>query len=391
MHGSGVRGWFLAMKTKIVIVVEAMLGGIRQHVCDIVKNLNQEQYDVYLIYSDLRADEVFFAEIELLSTYASLIKCNEMCREIGKNDFIAYKKLVSLFSDIQPDIVHCHSSKAGIVGRLAARKCKVRKIIYTPNAYSFQSPDVSRIKKRIYIFAERFLSIYATTMTINVSKGEMQQALDKKLDKPNKFVLIYNGIPNIELPDKNELKKRLGLKEEIYYIGVTARCAKQKDPMTFLRIAERVVSETANVEFIYIGDGPLQQEMKVWIEDRGLGDRIHLFGFRMDASEMVGALDIYLSTAQYEGLPYSMIEATRAGVPIIATDVVGNNEIVFSSINGMMFSAKDIQNAVLLIHKQLTEKVIKSKQAKEIFFRKFLLSSMIKKTSLIYSSNKSSY
>lgn len=372
------------MKIKIAMVVEAMLGGIRQHVCDIVKNLDQDKYDIYLIYSDIRADDVFFQEREVLERHATLIQCNEMQREIGRKDLAAYHKLVTLFREIKPEIVHCHSSKAGIVGRLAAKKCKVKKIIYTPNAYSFQSPEIKGLKKDIYILAERVLSRYATTMTINVSKGEMKQALDYKLDKPEKFTLIYNGIPDIPLPSKQELRDRLGLKQNAYYVGVTARCAKQKDPMTFLRIAEQVVAELPDTEFIYIGDGPMQQEMEEWIKSRKLEERIHMLGFRTDASEIVGALDIYLSTALYEGLPYSMIEAMRAGVPIIATDVVGNKELIFDGKNGKLFSIGNIDRPIELIKHQKGNMTINSKLVKDTYNREFSLNYMMKKVDEIY-------
>lgn len=366
------------------MVVEAMLGGIRQHVCDIVKNLDQEKYELYLIYSNMRADDAFFREKEVLERYAILIQCNNMQREIGGNDLTAYHKLVTLFQEIKPDIVHCHSSKAGIVGRLAAKKCKVEKIIYTPHAYSFQSPEIKGLKKDIYILAERVLSRYATTMTINVSKGEMKQALDYKLDKPEKFTLIYNGIPNIPLPSKQELRDRLGLKQNTYYVGVTARCAKQKDPMTFLRIAEQVVAELPDTEFIYIGDGPMEHEMKDWIKSRKLEERIHMLGFRTDASEIVGALDIYLSTALYEGLPYSMIEAMRAGVPIIATDVVGNKELIFDGKNGKLFSIGNIDRPIELIKHQKRNMTINSKLVKDTYNREFSLNYMMKKVDEIY-------
>ena len=84
------------MKTKVVLIVEAMLGGIRQHVCDIVRNLDKEVYDVYMIYSDLRADETFFAEKEELATHAKLIQCNKMQRELGLHDIKAYKEIKKL-------------------------------------------------------------------------------------------------------------------------------------------------------------------------------------------------------------------------------------------------------------------------------------------------------
>lgn len=372
-------------KKKIVMIVEAMLGGIRQHVCDIVENLDKEIYEVYLIYSDYRADETFEKDINRLRKQAKLIKCNAMKRSIGRDDYTAYKILTKILGKIQPDIVHCHSSKAGIVGRMAARKNKVPLIIYTPNAYAFQSPQISTLKKLPYIFVERFLSRYATSVTINVSKGEMDLAQKYKLDKPEKFILIYNGIRQIELKDKRQIREELGLDENKYYVGVTARCEHQKDPYTFLKIAEKVVLSNEDIEFVYIGDGAMQEGMCEWITEHELNSKIHMLGFRMDAAFIVGALDIYLSTALYEGLPYSMIEAMRAGVPIIATDTVGNNELVFEGINGRMFPIRDVDKACKLILEQYKKNVIKAQDVKSTFEKRFSTENMMEHLNTVYS------
>lgn len=374
----------MEQRIRVAIVVEALLGGIRQHVYDIVCGLDSEKYEVYFIYSDLRADETFYEQKKEMSQHAKLILCNEMQREIGKKDYAAYRRLVQIFQEIKPDIVHCHSSKAGIVGRLAAKHCKVKKIIYTPNAYAFQSPDISKQKKMLYILAEKFLSRYACNITINVSKGEMNKALEYHLDKPDKFTLIYNGIPEKKLPDRHTLRERLGLRNDCYYVGFTGRCAEQKDPFTFLQIAKNVIEKEDNVEFLYIGDGDLKNAMEQWISVHGLQDKIHMLGFRKDASEIVGALDIYLSTALYEGLPYSMIEAMRAGVPIIATDCIGNNELVFDGINGKIFPVRDSDSGANLLLNQMNKNGIKYKSVQEIFNMNFSLERMLDELEKMY-------
>ena len=371
-------------KTKVVHIVEANLGGIRQHVIDIVENLDRDKYDIYLIYSDRRADKVFFDEKAKLESCATLILCNEMQRELGFHDLSAYRTLVEHIKTIKPDIVHCHSSKAGIVGRMAAKRCGVKTIIYTPNAYAFETPDIGKLKKDVYIFAERFLSRHATSLTINVSKGEMALAKKYKLDKDEKFTLIYNGIPDIEIQSKDELKKELGLRSDIHYVGVTARCARQKDPMTFLAVAEKVVKERNDVEFLYIGDGEMMGDMEAFVEDHKLQSKVHLLGFRSDASRIVGILDIYLSTALYEGLPYSMIEAMRAGVPIIATDTVGNKELVVEGENGKMFQIGAVKDAVNLITSQFEHGEITSENVRLTFNNIFLLDNMINGLNAVY-------
>ena len=249
---------------------------------------------------------------------------------------------------------------------------------------AFQSPDLSDIKKKIYIYAERYLSRKACSMTINVSKGEMNKALEYKLDAPEKFTLIYNGITEIDLPDKEELNEKIGLKKNVKYVGFTGRCAKQKDPMTFLEIAKQVISRRDDTEFIYIGDGELQEQMQDWIINNNLTDKIHMLGFRNDSAEIVGVFDVYLSTALYEGLPYSMIEAMRAGVPIIATDCIGNNELVFEGINGHLFPIGDIESGVKCLLFQIENEVIIAENVRDTFSKTFSLNCMLDGAKRLY-------
>ena len=376
------------MKKKIVIIVEAMLGGVRQHVCDIVENLEQEKYEIYIIYSDLRADGTFYKKQAKLEKYAKLIRCNEMQRSLGKKDYEVYKKIVRIINKINPDIVHCHSSKAGVVGRMAAKKCGIPLIIYTPHAYAFQTPDISWTKRMLYVYAEKLLSRYATTVTINVSKGEMKAAQDYHIDAPDKFTLIYNGICQIDLKEKKLLKQSLGLDEYIYYIGVTARCTGQKEPFTFLEIARKIIQEVPNIDFIYIGDGEMRDVMKRWIVKNGLQQKIHMPGFRTDAPEIVGALDLYLSTASYEGLPYSILEAMRAGVPVLATDIVGNNELVFEGVNGKLFPVGDVNRACELIMEQYKKCNISEEDVRDTFQKKFSLNVMMEQLDKVYAGQR---
>lgn len=374
-------------KIRIVFVVEAMLGGIRQHVCDIMQSLDRTKYQIYLCYSDRRADGRFYEILPRLKEAGiKLVLCNEMCRELGKYDILAYQKLVTWFKEIKPDIVHCHSSKAGLIGRLAAKRCNIEKVFYTPNSYAFQNPEISALGKLLYITAEALLSRFLSSKTINVSLGEMNLAKKYHLDRSDKFVLIYNGIKenNTCKINKEEIRKQLGIAENKILVGVTARCAKQKDPMTFLQIASAALKVNDNLEFVYIGDGPMEDEMRNWINERALGEKVHMLGFRSDASNIVGVLDIYLSTALYEGLPYSMLEAMRAGVPIIATDVVGNNELVQNGKNGLLFKVGSIAGGVAAINKQIEKRLIRSDEVMETFRDKFSLGKMMRDIEKVY-------
>ena len=212
----------------------------------------------------------------------------------------------------------------------------------------------------------------------------MKLAIDYKLDKEDKFTLIYNGIPEVQLESKEDIRKKLGFAADRYLVGVTARCAEQKDPMAWLKIADQIITKRCDVDFVYIGDGPLLPDMQKWVKEKKLENRIKLLGFRLDASQIVGMFDIYLSTALYEGLPYSMIEAMRAGVPIVATDVVGNNEIVESGENGYLFALNRIDIVMEYIMKLMDQTGNANIKSKEFFLIKFSLAKMMKDLEVVY-------
>lgn len=340
------------MQTRILFIVEAMGGGVRRHVVDLIKYLDKDKFDMYLIYSPNRADKAFNDEVVSLSSYCKIIENPFLYREINiTNDVKAYREIAKEIKLIKPDIVHCHSAKAGVLGRLASKIKGVDKIFYTPHAYAFQANEFSNPKKKFFTYIERVLSKWCTTKTFNVSKGELQSALNNKIDKKNKFKVIYNGLPKIDFPEKNEVKNHLGISGYKSIIGTNGRLNPQKNPLSFFRIAKRVTDIRNDIAFVWIGDGPLLQECIDYINENDLSQNVFLLGFRNDAEKVVKAFDLFLLTSIYEGLPYAPIEALRAEVPVIASNVVGNNEIVKNSINGVLYTREQeaVNNIIDLV------------------------------------------
>ncbi|KFI49653.1 glycosyltransferase [Bifidobacterium biavatii] len=329
------------MRKKLLIIQEAM-GGCGRNVADIVRGVDQSRFDVTVIYGTSRMDDYYRDAMPEMMAKATMIPCAHLVREISpKQEIKAYRFIKSVIRDLHPDIVHCHSSKAGIIGRAAAKSTGVKKVFYTPHAYSFLAPEFSGTKRRAFIAIERFFSRHMTTLTFNVSQGEKQSALSHNLDRPSKFKVIYNGIPDIAVPSQEESRSKLGLPQNVPVVGVTARLVDQKDPMTFARIAKKVIVNNPDVHFVYIGDGPYHNRVADFCRQHGIDDHVHLLGYRADAELVVSAFDVYLLTSLYEGFPYSPVEALRAGVPIVATRTTGNTEIVRPHGNGLMFPVGD--------------------------------------------------
>lgn len=350
------------MKKKLLLIVEAMGGGVRRHVVDLINGLDKSQFTITLLYGKRRADASFLAQIQELEKEAQLIGSDNLVRELSpKQDYAALKEIKNVIREVQPDIVHCHSSKAGVLGRLAAKQMHIKKIFYTPHAYSFQAPEFSASKKAVFVAIERWMSRHATTMTFNVSKGERQCALENRLDKPEKFQVIYNGVPDIPLPSKDEARKCLNLPIDVPVVGTTVRLNEQKDPFTFIKIAKNVIQSCPNTQFLYIGSGPLFEPMQKYIQEHQLDKNVHLCGYCEDAELLVPAFDVFLLTSLYEGFPYALLEALRAGAPIVATDTVGNNEIVLPGQNGELFKIGDVEDGARAVLNMLNNPIEKGK------------------------------
>ena len=305
-----------------------MEGGLRKHIVQLIEQLDQEEFDLYFIHGTKKMDHCFSDQYMQLKDRATFIPCPTFTRNVDvKNDYVTYRFLKQQMKEIQPDIVHCHSSKAGALGRIAAKRNRIEQVFYTPHAYSFLSSEFKQSKKTLFIWIEKMLSRYATKKTFNVSEEERMAGIKLHLDNPSKFIVIRNGLPAIDFPSKKTIKESLGLKESNIVIGNNARLSFQKDPFLFMEVAKEVIQQDPNYHFVWAGDGPLFKEVKAFLIKHDLTGNVHLLGERTDSERIVAGYDHYLITSRYEGLPYSLIEAIRAGVPIIGKKVTGVEEI----------------------------------------------------------------
>lgn len=351
-------------KKKVLLIAETMEGGVRKHVMDLIDGLDTDRFSLTLVYGN-RVDASFLNRMKELRNKAVLINVPYLTREISpKEDIQALREIKKIMKAYRPDIVHCHSSKAGVLGRMAAKAMRVKKIYYTPHAYSFQNNSFSTKKKRLFITIERALSRHSTTFTFNVSREERLSALRERIDQEHKFKVIYNGLPMVDLPDKYQLRTELGLPADTYIVGNNGRLSDQKKPLSFLKVAKEVIAKNPSIHFVWAGDGPLLDECKAFIKSNHLENHVHMLGFREDAEMIVNAYDVFLITSSHEGLPYCLIEAMRASVPIIGYKGSGIDEIVTDE-NGILVSNENEAANMIISH------LSKMTFSKEIIYSNF--------------------
>ncbi|RVT63845.1 glycosyltransferase family 4 protein [Niallia taxi] len=326
-------------KKTIVFICEALGGGVRKHLLDLLENLDQSKFNITVIHGTKRMDTVFTNRIINMDNI-KFYPIESMEREINPiKDLVSFIRVFNLLKLIKPDIVHCHSTKAGVLGRFTAKMLKVKCIVYTPHGYIVQNPNINKVKDLIFTNIERVLARGFTSRIIHVSKGEEEFSISKNICKRKKSKVIYNGISIIQEDEKYTAEK-------IFKIVSIARLDYQKNPMESIKIIEELINEFPNIRYTYIGDGEYYNEVVNYVNNNKLSDVIKLPGFSDSPSMFLRDADLFLSSSLYEGLPYSLIEAMAFKLPIVCSKVTGHTELVVDDFNGNLYELHNLDVAI---------------------------------------------
>lgn len=278
-------------------------------------------------------------------------------------------------------IVHSHGKGGGVYSRLLKLLIPGIKIIHT--FHGVHISEHSFLMKILYIILERIFK-FVTSGFINVSNGERDMCIKLGIINTARAFVIYNSVAKRKIIDKKSIRKKLKLPINKIIIITVSRFDHLKNMGMAFKIAEKFITNK-NVIFLWLGDG----EEKISLEQRALDNSVNniIFkGFKNNVSEYLNASNVYLSTSQREGLPISLIEAMAYKLPIVASDVIGNNEVVNSDA-GYLFNINDYDDAVKKIDKLIKNNKLINKLGKQgyyLFLSKFNVNKMIKTTSELY-------
>lgn len=305
----------------LLITVRSDFGGGPRHVDQLVKQLPREI-------------ELFMAYPEIGDPYAEYWKAD---KRIKGTFYIPYRKfslstllkLNNVVRENKIDIVHSHGNGAGLYSRMLKMLCPKVKVVHTYHGISdFYSSKIKfYLSKIIGIALSPLADIY-----VCVSNGEKAMALERRYSKEKNTVVIYNGIPN------PEYKESRSINHSPVKIVTLSRFDYQKNMDSMFRIA-KFWSGADNVRFVWVGDGEDKERLENLSKVENVP--IDFVGFSKAPGKYLLSADLYLSTSRFEGLPYGLIEAASVGLPIVASDVKGNNEVVVDGLNGLLFKEED--------------------------------------------------
>ena len=352
---------------KVLHLVEAFAGGVYTYLEGLVAN-TCDKYEIVIAYA-IRAEtpEDFKKDFD---PRVKFIEIKNFARQIGFHDLKAMAEVKRVIKEEKPNIVHLHSAKAGVIGRIAIHDPNI-KMFYTPHGYPFLKQDDSKLKRKIYRMIEKTMSLYnKRCMTIACSLGEYEEA--KKLC--SNCMYVNNGIDfNIINEEfKTQQKNKTIEKINIFTVG---RICPQKNPEMFNEIAKIY----PDLDFIWIGDG----QEKNLLDSKNI--RVTGWLDRKEALKEISKCGVFLLTSLWEGLPLSLLEAMSFKKICIVSNIIGNRDVISHKVNG--FICNDLVDYKKVIDNLLNNKYDVNKisqNARELVEREHSAEVMAKKYIDIY-------
>ncbi len=367
----------------LYIVTKMELGGAQKQVLSLIRRLDEADFQVFLF----TAQEGLLLD-EARGIPGLKLKLSRFLeRPISPvNDLICLIEIYRFIRENRIQIVHTHSSKAGILGRLGGHLAGVKNIIHTVHGWSFndfQHPLV----RGLYILLERICGSLTDCLVV-VCEYDRKKGLAQRIAYSEKYKLIRYGLNYEEFSNKTlSCRSEFGLADDEFAVGMVACLKPQKAPLDFVSLAGLIHKEIPKTRFILAGDGCLRHAVEERIRRLSLQREFILLGWRRDIQRLLASLDVFVLTSLWEGQPICVLEAMLAGVAVVVTDTGGVNEVVKDSYTGFMVTPHDLQSlaektVTLLKNDKL--RVCLAKNARDYLGIRFNLEHMVEEHSWLY-------
>ncbi len=328
------------MRVKIVHLVTRLdLGGAQQNTLHTARNLDPKRFEVVLACGP---GGLLDAEaLNSLGVRTAFI--DSLRREISPfYDLLALLEIAKLLLAEKPVLLHTHSSKAGILGRLAAALAGVPVVVHTYHGFGFHDRQRA-VVKTLYVALERLCARF-TDALVFVSRANIDYAAAHGLVRPQDAVLIRSGVSLAGLPakvDAVKLKTSAGIGMHKPLVLSVGNLKPQKNAADFVAAAAKVLTEVPEARFVFIGDGPQKSALQARAFVLGLEGKVLFLGWRRDTAQWLAAADVFVMTSLWEGLPRALVEAMKSGLPSVCYATDGVVDLLKDGDNGFLIKPGD--------------------------------------------------
>ena len=292
-------------------------------------------------------------------------------RPINPLDIVPFLFLWLLCLRNKYDLVATHTSKGGVIGRIAARLAGVPTIVHHVHGFAFHQFTAPRTLK-LFVALERFAARFCDFI-IAVGEQHRQTTINFGIKTPDEIATVLNGIDleKFQGVDREASRRSLGFGRNEQIIGSIGRLAPQKGFEYAIRAMKLVLAENPNARLVLAGDGPLEAELREEARRNGVEERVTFLGFRRDVPELLAAFDIFVHPSLWEGLSISLMEAMAAGKPIVASDIWGNKEMIVTGHNGILVPPADPEALAAALNRTLAGAPLAKSMADQAKFDAF--------------------
>ena len=361
------------MRILYVITRSDVMGGASVHLLDLASGVQEAGHEVLIVVG---GHGIFIERAK--ERRLTCVSVNNLVRPLSIiSDFRCYLELKRIVSAWKPDLIHAHSSKAGIIGRLVAKALSIP-CVFTAHGWAF-TEGVSASRRFLYRWIERAVANLANKI-ITVSNYDRSLALRSGVGNADLIVTIHNGMPSVE---ENSAPKA---PSEITRLIMVARFDAPKDHAFLVCALSSLTRNDWTMEFV--GDGPTMPQVKQLVTDLNLEDKIFFRGACSDVFERLSRSDVFCLISNWEGLPLTVLEAMRSGLPVIASGVGGVPEAVEQQKTGFLVAKHDHDGLVSALSTLIGSRELRSDmgiKGKSRFFSDFTFELMLQRTITVYS------
>jgi glycosyltransferase involved in cell wall biosynthesis len=383
--------------TKILHIITRLdMGGSAQNTLLTCLKLSRK-YEIVLVCGHSQESNMTDAEREAVDRQIDnarvnggrIIQTPSLLRRISPlNDIRALYDLIRIIKTEKPNVIHTHTSKAGILGRMAAKIARVSTVVHTPHGHVFFG-HFGPVLSRIFLWVERLFAPL-TDRVVALTAGESKDYVDLKLYPREKIATIHSGV-DVEKFKKApvgavEKKRSLGLEQKGLVVGFVGWLLPIKGPMHLLKAMEDVWQDHDDTRVVFIGKGELDVELRAEALNISANGKVSFLGWRSDIEEIMPVFDIFVLPSLNEGMGRVLVEAMAAGKPIVASNVGGIPDLVQHGHNGLLVPPGDekaLAAAILQLINDPEKAKLMGQRGRELCHQ-FSIDAMVQKLDALY-------